>query len=107
MTTPAWIITKITEIRSADSKKRKYEIQEELKRQGGMVGQSTIQKVIKLKSNPPKPQIPEEVSGSQKENHCPPQSSLRNERTSTRVFGAGGYQVFLCVRNKVFLVYGH
>lgn len=46
MTTPIWIRQKIIEIREADIEKSKYEIQEELKRQGIFVGQTTIQKVI-------------------------------------------------------------
>lgn len=50
MTTPSWIIKKIYDIRSADIEKSKYEIQEELKRQGVIVGQSAIQKVINRNS---------------------------------------------------------
>lgn len=46
MTTPDWIIKQIVDIRAADIEKSKYEIQEELKRQGISVGQSAIQKVI-------------------------------------------------------------
>lgn len=46
MTTPLWIIQKIYDLRKADLEKSKYEIQEELKRQGVIVGQSAIQKVI-------------------------------------------------------------
>jgi len=46
MTTPAWIQQRIYEIRLADREKSKYEIQEELKREGAIVGQTAIQKVI-------------------------------------------------------------
>lgn len=46
MTTPLWIREKIYKIRLADLEKSKYEIQEELKREGVLVGQSAIQKVI-------------------------------------------------------------
>lgn len=46
MTTPYWIIQKIYGIRRGNLEKSKYEIQEELKRQGVSVGQSAIQKVI-------------------------------------------------------------
>lgn len=46
MTTSVWIRQKIYEIRIADLEKSKYEIQEELKRQGISVGQTAIQKVI-------------------------------------------------------------
>lgn len=46
MTTPLWIIQKIYNIRKGNLEKSKYEIQEELKRLGIAVGQSTIQKVI-------------------------------------------------------------
>lgn len=46
MTTPAWIIQKIYAIRLSDPEKSKYEIQEELKREGVFVGQTAIQKVI-------------------------------------------------------------
>lgn len=46
MTTPSRIIQNIYDIRKADVEKSKYEIQEELKRAGTAVGQSTIQKVI-------------------------------------------------------------
>src|SRR4030042_1511695 len=46
MTTPSWIIKRIYDIRKANLEKSKYEIQEELKRRGISVGQSTIQKVI-------------------------------------------------------------
>lgn len=46
MTTPMVIIQKIYDIRASDLEKSKYEIQEELKRQGISVGQSAIQKVI-------------------------------------------------------------
>lgn len=46
MTTPSWIIRRIYDIRKTNLEKSKYEIQEELKRQGVSVGQSAIQKVI-------------------------------------------------------------
>ncbi len=46
MTTPAWIQQRIYEIRLADKEKSKYEIQEELKREGTIAGQTAIQKVI-------------------------------------------------------------
>lgn len=46
MTTPTFIIRKIYDIRKGNLEKSKYEIQEELKRQGVSVGQSAIQKVI-------------------------------------------------------------
>jgi len=46
MTTPAWIRQKIYNIRAADHEKSKYEIQEELRREGISVGRSAIQKVI-------------------------------------------------------------
>lgn len=46
MTTPTWIQQKIYSIRYADHEKSKYEIQEELRRQGVTVGRSAIQKVI-------------------------------------------------------------
>jgi transposase InsO family protein len=46
MTTPLWIQQKIVAIRAADVEKSKYEIQEELKRQGILAGQTAIQKVI-------------------------------------------------------------
>lgn len=46
MTTPAWIQKKIYDIRSADREKSKYEIQEELKREGILAGQTAIQKVV-------------------------------------------------------------
>ena len=46
MTTPSWVIRKIYDIRKENLEKSKYEIQEELKRAGILVGQSTIQKVI-------------------------------------------------------------
>jgi transposase InsO family protein len=46
MTTPLWIIQKIYHIRLNDLEKSKYEIQEELKREGVIVGRSAIQKVI-------------------------------------------------------------
>mgnify|MGYP001171347490 FL=1 len=46
MTTPSWIIQRIYDIRKGNLEKSKYEIQEELKRQGIVVGQSAIQKVI-------------------------------------------------------------
>jgi len=46
MTTPSWIQQRIYEIRLADKEKSKYEIQEELKREGTIAGQTAIQKVI-------------------------------------------------------------
>lgn len=46
MTTPDWIQKKIYAIRKHDVEKSKYEIQEELKRQGIAAGQTAIQKVI-------------------------------------------------------------
>lgn len=46
MTTPHWVQQRIYDIRKSDLEKSKYEIQEELKREGVSVGQSTIQKVI-------------------------------------------------------------
>jgi len=46
MSTDPKILTMIYDIRLADREKSKYEIQEELKRQGITVGRSTIQKVI-------------------------------------------------------------
>lgn len=46
MTTPFWIIQRIYDIRKENLEKSKYEIQEELKRMGIVVGQSAIQKVI-------------------------------------------------------------
>lgn len=46
MTTPQWIQNKIYDIRLQDPEKSKYEIQEELRRSGIQVGQTTIQKVI-------------------------------------------------------------
>lgn len=46
MTTPLWIRQKIYDVRKGDLEKSKYEIQEELKRQGILVGQTAIQKVI-------------------------------------------------------------
>lgn len=46
MTTPLWIREKIVTIREEDVEKSKYEIQEELRRAGILVGQSAIQKVI-------------------------------------------------------------
>lgn len=46
MTTPFWIQERVYNIRLDDLEKSKYEIQEELKREGVIVGQSAIQKVI-------------------------------------------------------------
>lgn len=46
MTTPDWIQKKIYDLRKQDVEKSKYEIQEELRRQGVNVGQSAVQKVI-------------------------------------------------------------
>ncbi len=45
-TMPQWIQEKVYTIRKADIEKSKYEIQEELKRSGIVVGQSAIQHVI-------------------------------------------------------------
>ncbi len=44
--TPIFIINKVVEIRSLDPEKSKYEIAEELKREGTIVGTSTIQRII-------------------------------------------------------------
>lgn len=46
MTTSSWIQKKIYDIRKKDIEKSKYEIQEELRRQGILVGQTAIQNVI-------------------------------------------------------------
>ena len=46
MTTPLWVQKKIYDIRLPDCEKSKYEIQEELRREGVIVGQTAIQKVI-------------------------------------------------------------
>lgn len=46
MTTPSWILQKIYDIRLNDLEKSKYEIHEELLRQGVQVCHDTIQKVI-------------------------------------------------------------
>lgn len=46
MITPSWIQQRIYDIRLDDREKSKYEIQEELKREGTIVGQTAIQKVI-------------------------------------------------------------
>lgn len=46
MTTPIWILKKIYNIRSGDVEKSKYEIHEELDREGIKVCHDTIQKVI-------------------------------------------------------------
>ena len=46
MTTPAWIQKRIYDIRLADREKSKYEIQEELRRECAIAGQTAIQKVI-------------------------------------------------------------
>ena len=46
MTTPSWILKKIYDIRDTDHEKSKHEIQEELRREGVIVGQTAIQKVI-------------------------------------------------------------
>jgi len=46
MTTPLWIQKRIYDIRINDLEKSKYEIQEELRREGISVGQTAIQKVI-------------------------------------------------------------
>jgi transposase InsO family protein len=46
MVTPVWLREKIYNIRFSDLEKSKYEIQEELKREGIKIGRTTIQKVI-------------------------------------------------------------
>lgn len=46
MTTPIWIQKRVYDIRLLDREKSKYEIQEELRREGIAVGQTAIQKVI-------------------------------------------------------------
>lgn len=46
MTTPLRYIQRVTEIRRADLEKSKYEIQEELRREGISLGTTTIQKII-------------------------------------------------------------
>lgn len=46
MTTPKEVISLIYQLRKQDLEKSKYEIQEELKREGILVGQTAIQKVI-------------------------------------------------------------
>lgn len=46
MTTPLWIRKRIYDIRVQDLEKSKYEIQEELRREGIVIGYNTIQKVI-------------------------------------------------------------
>lgn len=46
MTTSSWIIRMIYELRKTDQEKSKWEIHEELKRQGVMVAHNVIQKVI-------------------------------------------------------------
>lgn len=46
MTTPSWVQKKIYDIRLTDREKSKYEIQEELRRESVLVGQTAIQKVI-------------------------------------------------------------
>lgn len=46
MTTPLWLLDKIYNIRKNDPEKSKYEIHEELKRQGIEVAHNVIQKVI-------------------------------------------------------------
>jgi len=46
MTTPLEIIQRVIEIRRRDLEKSKYEIQEELRREGVPLGTSTIQKII-------------------------------------------------------------
>ena len=50
MTTPQWIQEKIYNIRLLDLEKSKYEIQEELKREGITIGRKCIQKVINRNS---------------------------------------------------------
>src|SRR3989344_7373811 len=47
MTTPSWILKKIYDIRYSDLEKSKYEIHEELKREGIKVAHDVIAKVIK------------------------------------------------------------
>jgi len=44
--TPLFVINKVVEVRSLDPEKSKYEIAEELKRKGIIVGSSTIQRII-------------------------------------------------------------
>ncbi len=46
MTTPTWILKKIYDIRKDDLEKSKYEIHEELKREGIRISHKVIQKVI-------------------------------------------------------------
>jgi len=46
MTTPQVVIDRIKSIRAFDPEKSKYEIQEELRREGIIIGQSAIQRVI-------------------------------------------------------------
>lgn len=46
MTTPSWILQRIYTIRKQDVEKSKYEIHEELKREGILVAHNVIQKVI-------------------------------------------------------------
>jgi transposase InsO family protein len=46
MTTPLWILKKIYDIRFLDAEKSKWEIHEELKREGILVAHNVIQKVI-------------------------------------------------------------
>jgi transposase InsO family protein len=46
MTTPPAHIQRVVEVRKNDLEKSKYEIQEELKREGILLGTSTIQKII-------------------------------------------------------------
>lgn len=45
-TTPIFVINKVVEVRKLDPEKSKYEIQEELKREGIVMGSSTIQRII-------------------------------------------------------------
>src|SRR3990167_795187 len=46
MTTPLFVINRVVDIRKVDPEKSKYEIQEELKREGVSIGTSTIQKIV-------------------------------------------------------------
>ncbi|MCL4382482.1 MAG: DDE-type integrase/transposase/recombinase [Patescibacteria group bacterium] len=46
MVIPLWLIDKVVNIRRNDPEKSKYEIKEELKREGVKLGSSTIQKII-------------------------------------------------------------
>ncbi len=46
MTTPKWLQKKVYEIRLSDPEKSKYEIAEELRREGIAIGYNTIQKIV-------------------------------------------------------------